>query len=170
MNNFCTLFDGHYLTRGLAMYESLRANCHKCHLYIYAFDQLSHDLLSKLNLECVTVISLGEFEDEKLLSVKPNRSVGEYCWTCTPSVIKHAIETYDLEACTYLDADLYFFADPSVLIDEMGSNSVLINEHRYTPEYDQSATSGIFCVQFMTFKNNAQGTAVLNWWRNACID
>lgn len=170
MNNYCTLFDSHYLSRGLAMYESLRANCPQCHLYIYAFDQLSHELLLKLNLECVTVIGLAEFEDEKLLSVKPTRSVGEYCWTCTPSIIKHAIETYDLEACTYLDADLYFFSDPSVLIDEMGSKSVLITEHRYTPEYDQSATSGIFCVQFMTFKNNVQGMAVLNWWRNACID
>lgn len=170
MHKFCTLFDSHYLSRGLAMYESLMGNCTHFHLYIYTFDQLSHELLLELNLECVTVIGLDEFEDEKLLSVKTTRSVGEYCWTCTPSVIKHAIETYDLEACTYLDADLYFFSDPSVLIDEIASNSVLITEHRYTPAYDQSATSGIYCVQFMTFKNNAEGMAVLNWWRNACID
>lgn len=52
----------------------------------------------------------------------------------------------------------------------MGNDSVLITEHRYTPEYDQSATSGIYCVQFMTFKNNTEGMFVLNWWRNACID
>jgi hypothetical protein len=67
-----------------------------------------------------------------------------------------------------LDADLYFFSNPSVLIEEMGDKSVLIAEHRYTPIYDQSATSGIYCVQFMTFKNNANGMKVLNWWRNAC--
>lgn len=152
------------------MYESLRANCPQFHLYIFAFDQLSYELLLKLNLECVTVIGLGEFEDEKLLSVKSTRSLAEYCWTCTPCIIKHSIERYDLEACTYLDADLYFFSDPSVLFDEMGNDSVLITEHRYTPEYDQSATSGIYCVQFMTFKNNAEGMFVLNWWRNACID
>lgn len=61
------------------MYESLRANCPQFHLYIFAFDQLSYELLLKLNLECVTVIGLGEFEDEKLLSVKSTRSLAEYC-------------------------------------------------------------------------------------------
>jgi hypothetical protein len=50
----------------------------------------------------------------------------------------------------------------------MGSNSVLITEHRYTPKYDQSDTSGKYCVQFMTFKNDANGTKVLDWWTNAC--
>jgi len=170
MYNYCTLFDSHYLSRGLAMYESLLKYSQSFHLYIYSFDRLSYKLLLELQLDNVTVIGLHEFEDEELLEVKTTRTLGEYCWTCTPSVIKHAIATYNLEACTYLDADLYFFSDPSVLIDEMGRNSVLITEHRYTPKYDQAATSGIFCVQFMTFKNNADGLLVLDWWRNACID
>ena len=168
MYSYCTLFDSGYLTRGLAMYESLKKYSGKFHLYIFAFDDKSYELLKKLNLDCVTVVSLEDFEDEKLLSVKNSRSAGEYCWTCTPSIIKHCIDTYSLDSCTYLDADLYFFSNPSVLIDEMGERSVLIIEHRYTPEYDQSETSGIYCVQFMTFKNNAKGMEVLNWWRESC--
>jgi len=36
--------------------------------------------------------------------------------------------------------------------------------------YEQSATSGIYCVQFMTFKNDTNGMKVLNWWRDACND
>jgi hypothetical protein len=93
----------------------------------------------------------------------------EYCWTCTPSIIKYCLKTYNLPSCTYLDADLYFFSNPAVLMEEMGDKSVLITEHRYTPEYDQSATSGIYCVQFMTFKNDDSGLTVLDWWRKACI-
>lgn len=170
MLNFCTLFNSYYLSRGLALYRSLEEHCSRFHLYIYAFDDLSFEILHSLNLKHATIISLTELEDSTLLSVKPLRSVGEYCWTCTPSAIKHAIDTYNLDACTYLDADLYFFSDPSVLIEEIGNKSVLITEHRYTPEYDQSATSGIFCVQFMTFKNDIYGINVLNWWREACID
>ena len=170
MYNYCTLFDSNYLTRGLAMYESLKKNSDGFHLYIFAFDDISCDLLKKLNLEFVTIVSLKEFEDENLLKVKNDRSAGEYCWTCTPSTIKFCMESYDLDGCTYLDADLYFFNDPSVLIEEMGDKSVLITEHRYTPEYDQSKTSGIYCVQFMTFKNNENGMKVLNWWRDACND
>lgn len=170
MYNYCTLFNANYLTRGLAMYESLKTHSDSFHLFIFAFDDRSYTLLKKLHLDYVTVISLQEFEDNQLLAVKDSRSAGEYCWTCTPSIIKYSIEHYNLEACTYLDADLYFFDDPSILIDEMGEKSVLITEHRYTPEYDQSPTSGIYCVQFMTFKNNQQGMKALNWWRNACLD
>jgi len=168
MYNYCTLFDSNYLTRGLAMYESLKKYSNKFHLYIFAFDDKSHELLKNLNLESVTVISLKEFEDEELLKVKDDRSAGEYCWTCTPSTIKYCIESYNLDACTYLDADLYFFSNPDVLIEEMGSKSVLITEHRYTSEYDYSVASGIYCVQFMTFKSDINGMKALNWWRDAC--
>ena len=170
MYNYCTLFDSNYLTRGLAMYESLKKHSDSFHLYIFTFDDKSYNLLKKLDLEYMTVISLNEFEDEELLNVKDDRSAGEYCWTCTPSIIKYSIEKYNLDACTYLDADLYFFSNPSVLIKEMGNKSVLITEHRYTTEYDQSESSGIYCVQFMTFKNDENGMKVLNWWRDACND
>jgi len=170
MHNYCTLFDSNYLTRGLAMYESLKKYSDNFNLYIFSFDDKSHKLLKALNLEFATVISLKKFEDKELLKVKDDRSAGEYCWTCTPSTIKYCIESYNLDACTYLDADLYFFSNPAVLIEEMDEKSVLITEHRYTDQYNQSATSGIYCVQFMTFKNNENGMKVLNWWRDACND
>ena len=170
MHNFCTLFDSYYLSRGVATYESLRRHCPEFHLYIFAFDDLSKDYLLKQNFPSVTVISLAEFENPQLLKVKPGRNKAEYCWTCTPQVIKFAMDTYSLPSCTYLDADIYFFADPGQLIDEVGERSVLITEHRYTPEYDQSATSGIYCVQFMTFRGTEEGMRVLNWWLEACLE
>lgn len=170
MYNYCTLFDSAYLSRGLAMYESLKSYACAFHLYIFAFDERSFKTLYKLNLEHVTVIKLADFEDESLLAVKGSRSKGEHCWTCTPSVIKYCLDNYQLDHCTYLDADLYFFNDPAVLLEELGGKSVLITEHRYTPKYDQSETSGIYCVQFMTFRNTVEGMAVLSWWRDACID
>ena len=170
MHNFCTLFDSHYLTRGVALYESLLENCSEFHLYIYAFDDVSYEILVCLNLSHATIVSLAELEYEALLEVKPTRSVGEYCWTCTPSIIKHAIETYQLPSCTYLDADIYFFADPAPLIDELGDGSILITEHRYTSEYNQAKNSGTYCVQFTTFKNDTSGMSALNWWREACIE
>jgi hypothetical protein len=55
----------------------------------------------------------------------------------------------------YLDADLYFFNDPKILIKELGNDDLLITEHRYTKKYDQSFNSGKYCVQFMIFKNNS---------------
>lgn len=170
MNNFCTLFDTKYLTRGLALYESLYDNIDNFHLYIFAFDDHCYKKLKELSLKKVTIISLDEFEDEELLKVKDKRTNGEYCWTCTPSTILYVLKNFNIGVCTYLDADLYFFNSPEQLLNELRDNSVIITEHRYTDKYNQLETSGRYCVQFMTFKNDKNGLVILNWWREACID
>lgn len=168
--NFCTLFNSAYLSRGMVLYHSLVKYCPDFHLYIFAFDDKCYDYLVSQKLEHVSVVSLKEFEDPELLKVKPTRSSAEYCWTCTASTILFSIQQFGLKNCTYIDADMEFYNDPGILIREMGDNSVLITKHNYTEEYDQSEVSGKYCVQFVTFLNDENGMAVLNWWRNACIE
>jgi hypothetical protein len=168
--NYCTLFDSLYLSRALAMYDSLKSNANSFHLYIFAFDARSEQILKDLALENVTVISLGEFEDERLLSIKNSRTKGEYCWTCTPATIKYCITKFNLDHCTYIDADLFFYNNPNVLVDEMQDKSVLITEHRYSKKYNSSLKAGIYCVQFITFKNTTDGLTALNWWLDRCLE
>ena len=170
MIHFCTLYNSNYAAKGLAMYYSLVEHCPSFHLYLFAFDDQLAVAMKAMQLENLTVVTLKEFEDEALLAVKPTRTAGEYCWTCSGSTILYCLKHYDIDACTYIDADLYFYADPTVLIDEMGDDDVLITEHRYTATNDLSKTSGKYCVQFMTFKNTQNGLHVLKWWRNACLD
>ncbi len=170
MTNLCTLFDSNYLSRGLALYTSLQHVSAKFHLYVVAFDNKCYDYLLKAALPDMTVISLNGFEDEALLEIKSTRSVAEYCWTCTPSVILYCLEKYSLPSCTYIDADMIFYDDPQLLLDEMSSNSVLICEHRHSKDYDVSDTHGIYCVQFMCFKNTEDGLKVLRWWRERCLE
>jgi hypothetical protein len=69
-----------------------------------------------------------------------------------------------------VDADMIFYDDPLILIQEMSNESILITEHRYTRDYDVSATHGRFCVQFMYFKNDKNGLTALRWWRDRCIE
>src|SRR5258708_23280837 len=135
MTNFCTLFDSFYLNRALIMYESLKKNCTNFHLYIFSFDDRSFEILKQLNLEKVTLVPLTEFENQDLIRIKPTRSKGEYCWTCTPVTIRYCLDKFNLHECTYIDADLYFYDNPVVLIQEMADKSVLITEHRYSPQY-----------------------------------
>lgn len=170
MNNFCTLFNSLYLSRGLAMYRSLEKYSSNFHLYIFAFDDDCYRILSELKLNKATIIRLCDFEDEQLLAIKSTRTTGEYCWTCTPSIILYSIQKFDLYNCTYLDADLFFYADPGVLIEEAEGASVIITPHRYSPMYEDSESGGTYCVQFVYFKNSDEGMAVLNWWREACIE
>lgn len=167
---FCTLFDSNYLSRGMVMYESLEKCCPDFHLYIFAFDDKSYQILIKQDLADSTIISLKEFEDDELLKVKPTRSRAEYCWTCSSSTILYCISKYNLSHCTYIDADLYFYSNPGILIDEMGDNSIMITEHRYSPQYEKSVASGKYCVQFIIFKNDVYGMKALKWWRDRCIE
>jgi len=170
MISFCTLFDSNYLTRGLALYKSLEKVCSSFHLYVVAFNDECYVYLKQAQLPHLTVVSLKEFEDDRLLQIKSSRSPAEYCWTCTPSIILFFIKSYKLDSCTYIDADMIFYHDPIVLIQEMGENSILLSEHRYTKEYDQSQKSGRYCVQFMCFKNDKVGINALTWWRERCIE
>ncbi len=170
MYNFCTLFDSNYSSRGLTLYRSLENVCKDFHLYIFAFDDRSYAVLQKLNLRHATIISLKEFEDAELLRVKPTRSRAEYCWTSTSSTILFVLEKFKIDMCTYLDADMMFFESPKALFDEMGDDSVLITEHRYSPRYNKEALSGKYCVQFVSFRNNERGLEVLRWWRARCIE
>lgn len=168
--SFCTLFDSHYFSRGLALYYSLEKHCENFHLYIFAFDERTERLLKQLQLAHATIISLKEFEDEELLKVKPTRTIAEYCWTSTSSTILYVIKKYKVDACTYLDADLFFYSSPKPIFDELGGKSILLTEHRYSPQYNKEVKSGKYCVQFITFKNNEYGLKALEWWRERCLE
>jgi hypothetical protein len=130
-----------------------------------AFDEKCYLFLKNLSLEHVTIDLVSDFETPELLAVKPTRTRAEYCWTCGPSVIYHFITKYNLDACTYIDADLMFFSSPQIIYDEIGQASVGITEH-FTDEAD----TGRFCVQFVFFRNNDSGMAALTWWRDKCIE
>ena len=51
----------------------------------------------------------------------------------------------------------------------VSSAESLITDHGYAPEYDQSATSGQYCVQFIVFARHG-GESVRRWWEERCIE
>ena len=172
MEIFCTLFDSNYLSRGLSLYQSLLDVGEDFLLYVFAFDNKCYDILTKLDLQKMKVIKLKEFETPALLSVKDSRTPVEYCWTSTAHTIRHVLDHYDVDRCTYLDADLYFYNKPSIIINEFleSKSSVLITEHRYTPKYENTERVGYYNVQFLTFKKNPDSLKVLQWWQDRCIE
>ena len=173
-NEFCTLFDVNYLPRGLVLYRSLERHCPDFRLRVFCMDRRTKEVLDRLSLPRLTAIGLEELEahDAELLAVKPTRTQVEYCWTATPAVCTYALETEpNLEAITYLDADLMFFRDPEPIWQELGDDSVLIVPHRYAPQWQpHEETSGTYNVEFMTFRRDARGLEALHWWRDRCLE
>lgn len=175
MLNFCTLFDSYYLDKGIALYKSLEAVSKDFTLYIFCFDDKSYEILKEMNFAHAMILSHKDFETPELLEVKKERSKAEYCWTCTSVVIHYVLENYDVESCTYLDSDLYFYADPQILFDEIdeASADVVIVEHRFKDNrYGKKLEkrNGKYCVEFNYFRKNENAKKVLLHWEEQCYE
>ena len=169
---FCTLFDKNYLSRGLALYQSLIDHCDDFVLWVLCMDDSSYAILDRMRLDRVELIRLEEFEDNDLRNVKQTRSVAEYCWTCTAPLILYVMSKSPGAAhVAYLDADLLFYSDPGPVYDELDDNSILIVPHRYGPRYQGwEASSGIYNVSVVIFRNDSEGVKCLTWWRERCLE
>ena len=175
MMNFCTLFDSYYLDKGLALYNSLKNNSDNFRLFIFCFDDQSKDVLESLDLSNTVILHHSAIEDEKLLKLKSERSKAEYCWTCTPVIIQYVLDNYDVDSCTYIDADLFFFNDPQILFDEIKKKraNVVITPHRFANnKKDQKLCkrSGKYCVEFNYFDQSENAREALSWWRKKCAE
>jgi hypothetical protein len=165
MLNFCTHFNIKYLTKAIALHESMLKQIRNFKLFMFVFDDVSFAVIKKLSLPNVELIHYNTFETNELKKVKSERSTKEYLWTVTPFLISFVIEKYNVQTCTYIDADIYFFNDPSLVFLEADDFTTIITEHRYNQNYDQTNSSGRFCVQFNSFTNSDRSLKVLNDWK-----
>ena len=169
MLTFCTLFNKVYLDKGLVLFESLKKSSSSFQLYVLAMDEITYKVLSDQNEPNLIPIKLQDFENDDLLKAKSNRKFGEYCWTCSSWLISYILNCYQPEYCTYIDADMYFYSDPSVIIDEMKEKnaSVQVISHHFADLIREQASIpvGKYCVEFNTFKNDVNGKMLLDIWK-----
>lgn len=172
MEHYVTLFDSLFLPQGLALHASLQRHAGAHTLWVLCMDEAAHTVLGQLQLPNLRTIALADAETEALRQVKPGRSRGEYCWTLTPFTPGFVFDRApDAQRVTYVDADTWLCASPQPIFRdfEASGKAVLITEHGYAPEVDQSLKSGRFCVQFITFERG-RGEPVRQWWAERCTE
>lgn len=172
MEHYITLFDGNFLPQGLVLLESLERHAGEHTLWVLCLDERAREVLDDLEKPNLRTISLADVETPELLAVKSGRTWAEYCWTLTPFTPRFVLEREPkAERVTYLDADLFFLKSPESIFAELeqSGKSVLITEHAYDEEYDQSDNFGRFCVQFIIFVSGA-GEVVRKWWEERCLE
>lgn len=169
---YCTYFDQHYLFMGLTLHQSLLEHAGDFKLWILCFDDETYRILERLQLERVELIREREIENSNLLAIKDTRSRVEYFWTATPDLPLYIFQhDNSVNQITYLDADLFFFASPDPIYQELGDGSILIIEHRYSREWAFIAReSGVYNVSLLTFRRDANALACLTWWRERCLE
>lgn len=172
MEHYVTLFDSLFLPQGLALHASMERHAGEYTLWVLCMDEATHDFLSQQALPNLRLLRLSQLETDALKAVKADRTTGEYCWTLTPFSVRFVFEAEaTVGRVTYLDADTWFRKSPAPLFRELDASGkqVLITDHAYAPEYDQSAVSGQFCVQFVTFTREG-GEAVRKRWEAQCLE
>jgi len=173
--NFTTIFDSNYLSRGLSLYRSLKS-CHDdFKLFVVALDDICYEYFKVNKYNNITVISLGEIEDNfpELLPLKQERSFVNYLFTLSPYYPLYVLQKNpELKHICSLDADQYFYSSPKQVFDALADYSVLITPHRFTPELLRTGIEkyGRFNVSFQVFRNNETGKSCLNFWREQCFN
>lgn len=175
MNHYCTYFDRGFLPQGLALWQSLRRHDPGSRLWVLALDEATGAALEGLKDDRLQVVPLARLEadDPALVTAKANRSRVEYYFTLSPCwplwLLQHQPE---IEAVTYLDADLLFFADPCEWFAEIAAAgaSVAITAHRYPPELRALEKWGRYNVGIQYYRRDEPGLAVLADWRQRCLE
>ena len=132
--HFVTLFDKNFLPLGLNLYDSLEKNLSDFKLWVLCVDKETELNLKKINKPSLQTISIEEYETDVLKSVKKKRSIGEYCWTLTPLAPKKVFDIdKSIKRVTYLDADMFFFNNIDLILQEFDKSgkSILITEHDF---------------------------------------
>jgi hypothetical protein len=171
--HFCTYFDRNYLTRAVALHQSLVRHSPPFTLWALCLDDESYAGLTALNFESLRPLRLSELEsaDPDLASVKTSRSTVEYYFTLSPCLPSYLLNQMPgIDSITYLDSDLLFYSSPQPIFDELATGSVAIVPHRFPPHLQSLAVHGTYNVALLTFRNDVRGRAVLERWREQCLE
>jgi hypothetical protein len=170
---YCSYFDHNYLSRGVALYRSLQRHAPAARLWVLCLSEQCHTVLTAMKLPGVIAVRLADFEaaDPEVAATRATRSTIEYYFTCTPAWMRYVMgREADAEWVTYLDGDLYFFASPEPIYDELRDASVAIIPHRYAPDIGRLQRFGTYNVAWVGARNDADAEDVIGWWRARCIE
>jgi hypothetical protein len=95
----------------------------------------------------------------------------EYYFTCTPSLPLYILRHWaEVDLITYLDADLFFFADPAPIYSALQNYSIGIISHRFAPKIKYMEQHGKYNVGWLSFRRDGPSLACLHWWREQCLE
>lgn len=157
----------------MVMLESLHEHNPHAHVYVLCLSDQCYDGMQKLGYPFVTLIQLKDFEaaTPELVAVRPTRSLVEYYFTMTPCLPWYILHTVDnINAVTYLDADMMFFSSVEPIFEEAGDASVILTPHNFAPHLQHCIKFGIYNVSWVTFFNTEDGLSCLSWYKNMCLD
>ncbi|MEN3818687.1 putative nucleotide-diphospho-sugar transferase [Bacillus velezensis] len=175
---YCTVLSKGRLYQAIALFGSLKAVQADAPIFTLCMDQDTYDVLQAMRPDNVTLIQVSALENEELLELKRTRDQSEYCWTVKPVFLEFVLDGHpELERVTYIDADLFFFADPRAIFDNQPDCSVLLSRGDIViPSFEKQEIDmlqrllGRYNSGFLSFKTDSAGTDCLRWWKERCLE
>ena len=155
------------------MWRSLKRVLPTASLHVLCLNDRCHGAMASLELPDVYLHALTDVEtaDVNLVQARQNRSAVEYYFTLTPCLPLHVFRTHpSIPRVTYVDADLFFFASPQPIFDEIGDSAVAIIEHRFSDRLPNRERFGRFNVGWLTFRHDPAALDCLQQWRAQCLE
>ena len=109
---YCTVLNAAFVPRALTLQRSIAAHTPNANFAFFCIDDAAVTLLRDLAPSKAWIVAPSEFETARLLAVKPRLKLNEYCWTCKPFTLSHALDRdAGVDWAVWLDADMFTFGD-----------------------------------------------------------
>lgn len=172
LRHLVTHCDYNYLTRAIVLIESIAKKSENYVVILVCHDELSYSVMLERSMQNVKLIKLSEIEvyfeelREKKLIIKPI----EYIFLLTPFILKFCLESLKLEHIVYVDSDICFFSSINPIFTEIRNSDVGITSHNFPTNLKHLEENGKFNVGILFFRNTKDGSQLLNWWAERCLE
>jgi hypothetical protein len=171
MKHVCTVSDINYLIKGLTLYESLKKNTEDFMLHYLCIDEKSYNKVKHYESNSLKAYNVENFleVDTKLKALKTNE-YRYFCWSLASYFTNKLLQS-DLEAITYIDADIYFHKSFDIILDEIGDREIGMFRHRQFP-LTTPRPEGHYNVGVIHFKkaNSGIGKGLCAWWSDSVLN
>lgn len=169
---YCTVLNAAFVPRALALQRSIAAHTPNATFAFFCIDDAAATLLRDLAPSKAWIVAPAEFETARLLAVKPRLKLNEYCWTCKPFALHHALDRdAGIDWAVWLDADMFTFGDLDSPLRALPDANVALTPHSFTPEFAAYEPEvGRYNAGYVAFRNSADGRAALEWWTQRCLE
>jgi hypothetical protein len=164
----CTISSNSHLFKAESLFASLQRKTHA------SFCCLVTDAeTADIKADSIYFYDLNSFQTEDALAMKAKYKGNRLRWGFKPLFISKLLqEGYD--SVIYVDNDIFFYASPDFLFEELEKSTVLLTPHFYPadPLKDQNWMEANFRVGLYNggfLGANQQAIPVLDWWTKSCL-
>lgn len=173
----CTIVDARYVTRCLVLHRSLLRHSDDFRLSVWTVDADARAALEAVALPHLEVRPLEHLyeHDPDYAAVAPSRPLNERCWTAKSVACQFRFDDAPgARVIAWIDADTMFWGPPEPVFDAIGDGAVLLLPH-WPPDAWATAPAdwalgGRYNGGLVAFAPDDRGRAVLDWWRDRCIE